>query len=178
MYNKQRCASLMKSYKKNNTMKSHFKSNIIYLLSMANRFAERRLNEALSPFEIKGGQVGIIFLLYETPGITQKDICDLTGIEQPTIANTLKRMERDNLITRKMDDKDKRIMHNYLSEDIIKIIPQIEEALSKAEEKILKRAEIESEDAKLDLLKISKSLDPEWRFVSRWGSENMAEESE
>ncbi len=157
-------------------MKSHFKSNIIYLLSMANRFAERRLNEALAPFDIKSGQISIIFLLNETPGITQKDICDLTGIEQPTIANTLKRMERDNLIIRKMDEKDKRVMHNYLSEDIISVIPQIEDALIKAESKILKLAETTANGTKLELLKISKALDPEWRFVSRWGSEDMPNE--
>ncbi len=143
---------------------------------MANRFAERRLNEVLAPFDIKSGQISIIFLLNETPGITQKDICDLTGIEQPTIANTLKRMERDNLIMRKMDEKDKRVMHNYLSEDIISVIPQIEEALIKAESKILKLAGTTANETKLELLKISKALDPEWRFVSRWGSEDMPNE--
>lgn len=157
-------------------MESHFKHNVIYLLSMANRFAERRLNEVLSPFKIKSGQISLIFLLHESPGITQKEICDLTGIEQPTIANTLKRMERDKIITRKMAPTDKRMMHNYLSEDVEAIIPDIEEALIKAEEKLLEKANILSEKTKVDLLKMSKILDPEWRFVSRWGSDIIKED--
>ncbi len=156
-------------------MKSHFKHNIIYLLSMANRFAERRLNETLGTFKIKSGQVSIIFLLYESPGITQKDICDLTGIEQPTIANTLKRMERDKLIIRKVNKSDKRIMHNYLSKEIQDIVPLIEKELTKTENKILEKADILSDSAKIDLLKISQTLDPEWKFVSRWGSDKILE---
>ncbi len=72
-----------------------------------------------------------------------------------------------------MNLKDKRMMHNYLSEEIEKIIPQIEEELAKAENKILEKSDIIAKNTKLDLLKISKTLDPEWNFVSRWGSDKI-----
>ncbi len=146
--------------------------NLLYLLSMTNRFAERKINDILAPFNIKSGQVVTLFLLYETPGLTQKDICDLTGIEQPTIANTLKRMERDRLIIRKADKIDKRMIRNYLNSEIAEFIPKIQEAMQQSERKILEKTNIESpKKVKADLLEITKTLDPEWRFVTRWGAD-------
>lgn len=146
--------------------------NLLYLLSMTNRFAERKVNDILTPYNIKSGQVIALFLLYETPGLTQKDICDLTGIEQPTIANTLKRMERDALIIRKADATDKRMVRNFLSTQVTEKMPKIYEIMQKTEEKILASIhDFTTDTLKLDLLQITKTLDPEWRFVSRWGSD-------
>ncbi|MFV0320944.1 MAG: MarR family winged helix-turn-helix transcriptional regulator [Alphaproteobacteria bacterium] len=146
--------------------------NLLYLLSMANRFAERKVNDILTPYNIKSGQVIALFLLYENPGLTQKDICDLTGIEQPTIANTLKRMERDALIIRKSDKTDKRMIRNYLSADVAEKMPEIYAVMQKAEDKIMGAIENTKQDMiKYDLLHITKTLDPEWRFVTRWGSD-------
>lgn len=150
--------------------------NLLYLLSMANRFAERKVNDILTPYNIKSGQVIALFLLYEKPGLTQKDICDLTGIEQPTIANTLKRMERDALIIRKADIVDKRMIRNYLSTEVAEKMPKIYEVMQKAEDKIINAVQNPKPDMiKYDLLQITKTLDPEWRFVSRWGSDLLSE---
>ncbi len=150
--------------------------NLLYLLSMANRFVERKINDILTPFNIKSGQVIPLFLLYETPGLTQKDICDFTGIEQPTIANTLKRMERDCLIIRKADKTDKRMIRNYLSVEVAELIPLIHNVMQEAEKKILANLNSSSDmEIKADLLRIKKTLDPEWRFVNRWGSDILSE---
>jgi DNA-binding MarR family transcriptional regulator len=46
--------------------------------------------------------------LFEQDGLSQRELCELVRIEQPTMANTLQRMERDNLIRREPDPTDGR----------------------------------------------------------------------
>ena len=47
-------------------------------------------------------------MLYEQDGLTQAELCKRIQVEQPTMANTLNRMERDGLIRRSADPTDKR----------------------------------------------------------------------
>ncbi|MGB9280585.1 MAG: MarR family winged helix-turn-helix transcriptional regulator [Pseudonocardiaceae bacterium] len=49
-----------------------------------------------------------MLVLFEQDGLTQRELCELVRIEQPTMANTLQRMERDNLIRREPDPADGR----------------------------------------------------------------------
>ncbi|MFB0619504.1 MarR family winged helix-turn-helix transcriptional regulator [Streptomyces sp. AGS-58] len=46
--------------------------------------------------------------LYATDGQTQSELAPRTGVEQPTMAENLRRMERDGLITRSPDPADAR----------------------------------------------------------------------
>lgn len=46
--------------------------------------------------------------LYEQDGVTQGRLCEQVSIDQSTMAHTLKRMERDGLITREPDRSDGR----------------------------------------------------------------------
>jgi len=46
--------------------------------------------------------------LYQEDGLTQAQLCERVRIEQPTMANTLARMERDGLIDRLPDPVDGR----------------------------------------------------------------------
>ena len=47
-------------------------------------------------------------MLYEQDGLTQAELSKRIQVEQPTMANTLNRMERDGLIRRQIDPLDKR----------------------------------------------------------------------
>jgi DNA-binding MarR family transcriptional regulator len=49
------------------------------------------------------GQYPIIAWLMQLPYLTQADLSRIVGIEQPTMAVTLRRMERDGLIVRRPD---------------------------------------------------------------------------
>ncbi len=53
--------------------------------------------------------------LFEQDGLTQRELCELVRIEQPTMANTLQRMERTNLIRREPDPADGRRMRVVLT---------------------------------------------------------------
>ena len=86
---------------------------------------------------ISAGQVPALLILAETPHVTQAELAEKTSVEQPTIANTLKRMERDGLLVRSADGNDKR-KHRYdLSDHARAILPDIKRALGR----VLKQAQ-------------------------------------
>lgn len=86
---------------------------------------------------ISAGQVPTLLILAENPHLTQAELAQKTSVEQPTIANTLKRMERDGLLIRSADGNDKR-KHRYdLSAQARAMLPDIKRALGR----VLKQAQ-------------------------------------
>ena len=72
------------------------------------RIYEGSLTRELAPLGIAPAQFRVLMHLWEEDGITQSSIVKRSRIEQSTIALTLKRMERDGLITRRPDPSDSR----------------------------------------------------------------------
>src|ERR1700679_1465365 len=79
-----------------------------YQIGLLSRLLDRRLQEILKAFGIAPGQFAPLVMLFEQDGLTQAELCRRINVEQPTMANTLQRMERDGLIRRKGDAADKR----------------------------------------------------------------------
>ena len=67
---------------------------------------ERNLDEALRPHGVAVGQFRVLMVLWEAGSITQADIARHLHLEQPTVANTLKRMKRDGLVDTQADPDD------------------------------------------------------------------------
>lgn len=77
-----------------------------YLTNWAARLFVRAIER-----RITGGNAGpmpVFFALIGGSSLTQKDLAVWAAVEQPTMANTLARMERDGLIVRAADPDDKR----------------------------------------------------------------------
>lgn len=79
-----------------------------YQIAHLNRLYDRRMQEALGDLGVAPGQFAPLVMLFEQDGLTQAELCRRINVEQPTMANTLDRMERDGLIKRKPDPDDKR----------------------------------------------------------------------
>jgi DNA-binding MarR family transcriptional regulator len=79
-----------------------------YQVNHLARLLEAALHQRISPLGVVPGQFAQILALYEEDGLTQRQLCDLVRIEQPTMAKTLQRMERDLLIRREPDPGDRR----------------------------------------------------------------------
>jgi len=79
-----------------------------YQIGLLGRLYDRRLQEVLKTFGVAPGQFAPLVMLFEQDGLTQAELCRRINVEQPTMANTLERMERDGLIKRKADAADKR----------------------------------------------------------------------
>lgn len=92
------------------------KQSICYKLHFVTRTGFMELNRLIEPYGISQGQFIVLTFLWENNGLSQKELCEWVRVEQPTLANTLKRMERDGLIYRKQDEKDKRYYKFYLTD--------------------------------------------------------------
>ncbi|MBD9385999.1 MarR family transcriptional regulator [Agrobacterium sp. AGB01] len=79
-----------------------------YLTAQLAKAFSRALHKKASALGFSPGQFPILLELWNEDGITQRQLLDRLDIEQATLANTLARMQRDSLITRKQHPKDKR----------------------------------------------------------------------
>lgn len=79
------------------------------LISQLARRTSAEFTGQLAPLGLTPAQFAVIDYLVSTGGSsTQADIARSVGVEQPTMAATLRRMERDDLIVRVADPSDGR----------------------------------------------------------------------
>jgi DNA-binding MarR family transcriptional regulator len=79
-----------------------------YQVNLAARLFARALAALVEPLGLAPGQFPVLLALWEREERTQGELSRLVQVEQPTMANTLARMERDGLIQRKPDPRDRR----------------------------------------------------------------------
>lgn len=87
-----------------------------YVINYLARLFARALERRIQRFGLHPGQFPALLALWEREGISQAELCRLVQVEQPTMANTLNRMERDNLIRREPDPQDRRRALVFLTE--------------------------------------------------------------
>src|SRR4051812_28837343 len=95
-------------------MKTH--ESLGFGVGLMGRLLDRELRVAFAEFGVSPGQFPVLLALYETDGLTQAELARVVAVEQPTMAATLKRMERDGLLRRAPDRADGRRTGVYLSE--------------------------------------------------------------
>lgn len=79
-----------------------------YQVNHLGRLLARALRQRIEHLGVLPGQFAQLLALYESDGLTQAELCACVQIEQPTMASTLTRMERDGLIERVPDPDDGR----------------------------------------------------------------------
>lgn len=82
-------------------------NNTMYTKKVFDNVADRKLSK---------GQPKILEYLYENDGPVQKDIAKSCFIEQATVTSILARMEKNELIIRKVDPDNRRFQFVYLTE--------------------------------------------------------------
>ncbi|MBD8908101.1 MarR family winged helix-turn-helix transcriptional regulator [Methylorubrum zatmanii] len=78
------------------------------MTNWAARLFARAIDRRLKSAGISSGQLPVFFALGQGEALTQKALTHAAAIEQPTMAATLSRMERDGLICRRPDPADGR----------------------------------------------------------------------
>lgn len=73
------------------------------------------LQRTLMPLGLSRAQFVVLGELWLTDGLTQKELASRLSLEQATMANTLARMERDDLVTRKPHPDDGRSQQIWLT---------------------------------------------------------------
>ena len=89
--------------------------NTSQLISVAARLFARTLQTRLASHGVSAGQWPLLLYLWEQDGLSQKQLSRRVQIEEPTTTRTLGRMERDGLVFRKRDEKDRRRINVFLT---------------------------------------------------------------
>lgn len=95
-----------------------------------NRQYGMRCMQRIREIGIQRGQMPIIMIVYRNNGCSQK------GVTPPTVNVSIQRLEKADIVCRKRDDKDQRIMRVYLTENGRKIVEELQQE-SKAVEKVM-----------------------------------------
>lgn len=85
-------------------------------MNLVARQLERRMAEALRPIGLTPAYLPVMISLAQSQPQTQTHLAITLDIRQPTMAQTLGRMERDGLITRTPDAHDRRATSITLSD--------------------------------------------------------------
>lgn len=86
-----------------------------YLANHLARLFAQRLHERIRPLGLAPAQFMTLLELWESDGLTQRDLLARLDVEQATMANTLARMERDGLIERRAHATDARAKTIHLT---------------------------------------------------------------
>lgn len=79
-----------------------------YLTNWAARLFARAMDRRLAPLGLSAAYMPVFFALAGDEALPQKALAEAAAVEQPTMAATLKRMERDGLIERRAHPTDGR----------------------------------------------------------------------
>ncbi|MEO7715104.1 MAG: MarR family transcriptional regulator [Capsulimonas sp.] len=124
-----------------------------HLINRAARLSSRVGEVRLRPLGVSVGQLPTLGALRDGKTMTQKDLAALAHIEQPTMAQTLSRMERDGLIQRQTDPADKRSSLVRLTPEAMEKMIRVKEVLLQGNEEALEGFEETEKEMLVDLLR-------------------------
>ena len=99
-----------------------------YMTNWAARLFARAIDRRLKQIGVTCGQMPVFFALADGAAMAQKALAAQAAIEQPTMAATLSRMERDGLIERRPDPRDGRSQLVALTPEAMKKAARVREA--------------------------------------------------
>lgn len=99
-----------------------------YQVNHLARLLAQSIRARIEPLGVVPGQFAQLLALYEQDGLTQTELCQRVRIDQSTMAHTLKRMERDGLVTRTRATNDRRQVQVHLTPRALKIRGELENA--------------------------------------------------
>jgi DNA-binding MarR family transcriptional regulator len=79
-----------------------------YMTNWAARLFARAIDLRLKPLGLSSAYMPVIFALAHGEALSQRALTQAAAIEQPTMAGTLARMQRDGLVSKRPDPNDRR----------------------------------------------------------------------
>lgn len=108
-----------------------------YMTNLAARLFARAVHRNVRELGVSAGYLPVFFALAADKTLTQTALAKAAAIEQPTMAATLTRMERDGLVVRRPDPLDGRSSLVSLTPVALKKIRAVEAAVSAVNERAL-----------------------------------------
>nr|BFE58750.1 MarR family transcriptional regulator [Dactylosporangium thailandense] len=91
-------------------------SDVIRLLTRAQKLLRAAADEAMSEHGVRIGQNLVLEVLWTADGLSPGELATRLGVTTPTIVNTATRMVNDGLIERRPDPTDRRLVRLYLTD--------------------------------------------------------------
>jgi DNA-binding MarR family transcriptional regulator len=91
-------------------------AQVTTLINLAARLTGKAARKRMGPIGAWPGQIPLLLWLLEKKQLVQKELVQLTGMEQSTVAEHLERMERDRLVKRRRGSEDRRQFSFSLTE--------------------------------------------------------------
>lgn len=101
------------------------------------------------------GQANLLTIVLKNNGASQRDLAELLDVRPSSMTEMLTKMEQSDLVLRKQDENDQRIMHIYLTEKGKKIAEQITQTTNSLTESLFSGL---TETEKEQMLAITKKL--------------------
>ena len=86
-----------------------------YLVRDAHRAFQRLLERRIAPYGVTRGQWYFLRVLWNSDGLSQRELSARVGMMEPTTVIALRSMERANLIRRVRSSDDRRMMRVFLT---------------------------------------------------------------
>jgi DNA-binding MarR family transcriptional regulator len=106
------------------------------------------------------GQANLLFLILQSDGASQRDLAEQLDVRPSSMTEMLAKLEQNDLIERKQDDKDQRVMRIYLTEKGEKMAKEIAESKDTFAESFFQAlSEDEQEQLMILIKKLCSSLE-------------------
>lgn len=109
------------------------KRSLSFLLNAITRHLAGKCVNQLGSFGVHPSQIPFIMVLHGCDGCSQKEMAEFLEIKPPTVNVSIQRLEKSEIVYRRRDEEDQRIMRVFLTEKGKEIIAEIQDSMSAAE---------------------------------------------
>lgn len=106
-------------------------------LSVTDRFYKIYLDKQLAPFGINSSQHMFLIKICRSPGILQDSLMDMFYVHPSNIVRTIAALEKQGMLTRSPNDKDKRTCKLYPTDYALSVIDEVQAICEKTEALLL-----------------------------------------
>ena len=131
-------------------------------IKMINEQIERLCNQSVKRYQITGAQLRALMAIYYTEEHTEcmKNLEGIFGVSQQNILGIVPRLEEKHLLTRRVNEEDRRSRKVQLTEEGRKLCEEASKELQMVDDWILKDLSAKEKRTFIELLtKVHKSLD-------------------
>lgn len=110
------------------------KNSMYHLFLEIQRLHYIKVHKANEAVGMSHGQAPVLFVLSEQDGQSQNEIANKLNVKPSTVAVMLQRMEKSELIEKRLDEKDQRVSRVYITEKGKEFAKVAKNVLDKLEE--------------------------------------------
>lgn len=125
---------------------------ILKWLSIADRFYKIYLDRQLAPFGINSSQYMFLIKICDSPGILQDSLMNIFYVHPSNIVRTIAALEKQGMITRSLNEQDKRTWKLYPTDRAISVSKEIRSVCKQTETLLLQGISETEKNLLLDLL--------------------------